>query len=146
MDNCICKGTEDYPFCSFAFKWHVLRTIGSQRTGAEFKCRGYCRFEDCSVSVTITMDNARDHKAKVHFSGSQSVHNRFELKQRPVQANDRTQYGKDLQKRLPRSVYLDKLNAIPEKVFESGCRDEVPSPRFKKRNKRNETKNCIIMK
>lgn len=40
----------------------------------------------------------------------------------------RTKYSKELQEHLPRSVYLDRLSAITEEVFESGCRDDVPSP------------------
>lgn len=121
-----------HPYCSFGFKWHVLKNKGSQRMGPEFKCYGYCRFEDCPATVTVTVNSERDLKARVFFSGTWCIHNRIELKQRPVRANERTKYSKELQKRLPRSAYLDRLSAITEEVFESGCRDDVPSPQVLK--------------
>lgn len=135
--NIIANGLRQiHPYCSFGFKWHVVKIKGSQRVGPEFKCSAYCRFENCPVTVTVTVDSKRDLKAEVIFSCSQSVHNRTELQQRPVRANDREKYSQELTKRLPRSVYLEKLNTITEKVFESGCRDEVLSTQVLKNEKK----------
>lgn len=64
-----------HPYCSFAFKCHLLRRLGSQGMGAECKCQGYCQFEDCPVTVTVTVDCEKYLKAKVLFTGSHSVHN-----------------------------------------------------------------------
>lgn len=66
------------------------------------------------------------------FQGGQSVHNRTELNQRPVRAASRIAFGQDLQKRLPRSIYLEKLLAIEEDVLEPGSRDEAPTPQVLK--------------
>ena len=52
-----------HPFCSVAFQWHRLRSEGSKQS-PEFKCKGYCRFEDCPITFTVTVKSADNLKAK----------------------------------------------------------------------------------
>lgn len=127
--NMISKGLRTiHPYCSFAFKRHRLKGLGLKKGGPEFSCLCYCRFDDCPVTVTVTVESEKDLKAAVEFQGLQAIHNRTELKRRPVRAKDRSTLGKDLQKQLPRAMYLTKIAQIPDDVMESGCRDEAPSP------------------
>lgn len=81
--NIISKGLRTiHPYCSIAFKRHRLKVLGSQKASPEFWCLGYCRFEDCPVMVTVTVDSEVDLKAKVEFKGEVSIHNPTELKRR----------------------------------------------------------------
>ncbi|KAA0706254.1 hypothetical protein E1301_Tti016251 [Triplophysa tibetana] len=116
-----------HPYCYIAFKRHRLKALGSTQASPEFWCLGYCRFDDCQVTLTVTVDSV-DLKATVEFQGGESIHNRMELKRRPIRAQDRDQIGKDLQKQCPRTMYLEKLWHVDEDVLASGCRDEAPSP------------------
>ncbi|XP_039657009.1 uncharacterized protein LOC120559388 [Perca fluviatilis] len=127
--NIISKGLRTiHPYCSIAFKRHKLKVMGSIQASPEFSCLGYCRFEDCPVTVTVTVDSEEDLKAIVEYQGEKSIHNLTELKRRPVRAHERKTLGEDLQRQLPRAMYLDKITKIHEDVMESGCRDEAPSP------------------
>lgn len=54
-------------------------------------------------------------------------HSTTELKRRSVRADSRTSTGETLETKLPRSVYLDSMQNLPEKVMQSGCRDEAPT-------------------
>lgn len=127
--NIIAKGLRSiHPYCSFAFKRHRLKVLETKQSSPEFWCLGYCRFEDCPVTVTVTVDSEDDLKGTVEFQGEQSIHNLTELKRRPVRADDRHIIGQDLQKQLPRAMYLEKLTEIKEDVMESGCRDKAPTP------------------
>lgn len=131
--NIISKGIRTiHPHCSIAFKRHRLKTPGSKKPSPEFWCFGYCRFEACPVTVTVTVNNEEDLKATVEFKGDMTLHNLTELKRRPVRADDRKVLGNILQHKLPRAMYLDKLNQIDEDVMDSGCRDEAPTPQVLK--------------
>ncbi|XP_049330083.1 uncharacterized protein LOC111193619 [Astyanax mexicanus] len=62
--NVISKGLQTiYPYCSIAFKRHKLKIIGSKKASPEFWCLGYCRFEDCPITVTVTVNSEKDLKA-----------------------------------------------------------------------------------
>lgn len=95
-------------------------------------CKGYCQFKDCPITFTVTVKSADDLKAKVEFEGGGCVHNKTELKRRPIWAEDRRTIGQDLQRQLPRAMYLKKLAKINEDLMESGCRDEAPTPQVLK--------------
>lgn len=120
-----------HPFCSVAFLRHRLRVVGSNKC-PEFMCKGYCQFKDCPITFTVTVKSADDLKAKVEFEGGGCVHNKTELKRRPIWAEDRRTIGQDLQRQLPRAMYLKKLAKINEDLMESGCRDEAPTPQVLK--------------
>jgi len=55
--------------------------MGSIHASPEFSCLGYCRFEDCPVTVTVTVDSEEDLKAIVNYRGEKSIHNLTELNQ-----------------------------------------------------------------
>lgn len=74
------------------------------------------------------MDSEDEIKGTVEFQGEQCVHSRTELKRRPVRADNRHIMGQELQKQLPRAMYLENLTDIKEDIMESGCRDEAPTP------------------
>lgn len=67
--------------------------MGLKPASSEFLCLGYCRFEHCPVTVTVTEYSEEDLKATVEFQGEQSIHNHTELKRRLVQAHDRDAIG-----------------------------------------------------
>ena len=105
-----------------------LKVPGSTKPGPEFWCLGYCCFDDCPVTVTVTVQSEADLKATVKFQGGQSIHNHTELKRRPVRADLRNTLGGELKSVLPRAMYLQKLAKLGEDVMESGCRDDAPTP------------------
>lgn len=74
------------------------------------------------------MDSEDEIKGTVEFQGEQCVHSHTELKRRPVRADNRHIMGQELQKHLPRAMYLENLSDIKEDIMESGCRDEAPTP------------------
>lgn len=102
--------------------------MDSVRKGPFFWCLGYCSFEDCPVTVNVTVDKEDDLKAKVNFQDLECVHNHYELKRRPVRAHKRDKIGHELEKQLPRAMYLEKMSKMDDDVVQSGCRDEVPTP------------------
>lgn len=117
-----------FPYCSFAFKGHRVQALDSVRKGPFFWCLGYCSFEDCPVTVNVTVDKEDDLKAKVNFQDLECVHNHYELKRRPVRAHKRDKIDHELEKQLPRAMYLEKMSKMDDDVVQSGCRDEVPTP------------------
>lgn len=92
-----------------------------------FKCLGYCRFEDCPVIVSVAVTDESTLKAAVVFTGGDVCHNTKEVKRRPVRADARQSTAEVLESKLPRSLYLESMQKIPEMVIESGCRDEAPT-------------------
>lgn len=127
--NVISRGIRTvHPYCSFAFKRHRLQSQGSSRKSPAFWCLAYCRFEDCPVTCTVTLDSELDLKAVVHFQGQECVHNRTELKRRPVRASERLKTSLELDTKPPRAMYLDKITQLDEDVLAAGCRDETPAP------------------
>ncbi|KAI4796471.1 hypothetical protein KUCAC02_026973 [Chaenocephalus aceratus] len=129
-----CSGPTSYPKelgPSILTAQSLLKDI-DKKPSPEFWCFGYCRFEACPVTVTVTVNNEEDLKATVEFKGDMTLHNLTELKRRPVRADDRKVLGNILQHKLPRAMYLDKLNQIDEDVMDSGCRDEAPTPQVLK--------------
>ncbi|XP_034073870.1 uncharacterized protein LOC117547349 [Gymnodraco acuticeps] len=116
-----------HPHCCFVFKSHSVQTVGSKRKGSLFSCVGYCRFDDCPVEVEVDIEDESSLKAVVTFRGEKAWHNCEELKHRPVRADERDALANALTSKLPRSVYLDKLNKLDDTVLASGNRDQVPS-------------------
>ncbi|KAF4097933.1 hypothetical protein G5714_021941 [Onychostoma macrolepis] len=107
--NVIAKGIRSiHPYCSFGFKRHSVKTQQSLKNTPLFKCTGYCRFEDCPVNVTVEVTDEVTLKTAVLFTGGDVCH-------------------KTLESKLPRSVYLDSMQKLPEMVMQSGCRDEAPT-------------------
>ena len=74
----------------------------------------------------MAVDSEEDLKATVEFQGGESIHNKTELKRRPVRAEERTATGRGLQHQLPRAMYLEKLEKL------DGCRDKAPTPQVLK--------------
>ncbi|KAI7814542.1 hypothetical protein IRJ41_021512, partial [Triplophysa rosa] len=126
--NLISEGLRTiHPYCSLAFKRHRLKVLGSNKAKSEFWCCGYCRFEDCPITFTLSV-GCGDLKVSVEFKGGEAIHNRTELKRRPIRARDREVVGQELQHQLPQAIYLKKLGKLDKNIVESGCRDEAPSP------------------
>ncbi len=65
-------------------------------------------------------------KTAVLFTGD-VCHITTELKGRPVCADAHTSTGETLDSKLPRSVYLDSMQKLPEMVMQSGGRYEAPT-------------------
>ncbi|CAI5668375.1 unnamed protein product [Oreochromis niloticus] len=126
--NVVATGIKSiHPFCSFGFKRHTINTTQSRSKTAVFSCTAYCRFKDCPVTVKVEVKDEKTLKADVLFQGGEVCHNTKEIKTRPVRGQSRDVIAEKLETKLPRSLYLDSLNQIPEKAFQAGCRDEAPS-------------------
>jgi len=144
-----------HPHCSFAFRGHRVKILGSTRTTPAFKCSSYCLFTDCPVEVEVVVHSEKTLKAQVLFSGDMVVHSKTELQRRPVRADEQKEIHQQLQTTLPRALYLKKMENLREYVVESGCRDEAPSPgvlksiswrqRIKDRKHKNETLSLQMM-
>ncbi len=127
--NVIAKGIESvHPYCSIAFKRHHIKIKGSKRRGPLFHCLGYCTFADCPVCVEVTVTDESTLKAVITFQGGEVCHSLEELKRRPVRADERHNFAKQLESILPRALHLQNLEKIDSMVFESGCRDKAPTP------------------
>ena len=121
------KGIKEVnPYCSFAFKRHAVKTEGSGRCGALFKASAYCCFEDCPVQVQLTIEDD-SLMANLNFTGEFLRHSRRQLVRRPVRAGEREVMAEALQTKLPRSLFLEKLQGLGEDIYDSGCRDGVPT-------------------
>lgn len=116
-----------HPLCSFAFKQHQIKSIGSIRGGPVFVCSGYCLFDDCPVEVQITVQDKSSLKAQVTFSGGFVCHRLDQIKRRPVRANKRHTIAKTFSTKLPKSVFLGSMGKLDGTVVASGCRDQVPA-------------------
>ncbi|KAL0166046.1 hypothetical protein M9458_037890, partial [Cirrhinus mrigala] len=126
--NVIAKGIKSiHPYCSFAFKRHRVKTVGSQTQAPIFTCEGYCCFEDCPVEVKAEVADESSLKAAVVFSGGDVCHNSKELHRRPVRAAARQATAELLETKLPRSLYLESMQKITPVVIDSGCRDAAPT-------------------
>ncbi|XP_073710050.1 uncharacterized protein [Misgurnus anguillicaudatus] len=88
---------------------------------------GYCRFRDCPVTVHVKVAVESTLKAAVVFSGGEVCHNTTEVQSRPVRAGARESIAEVLATKLPRSLYLESMQNLPNKVIDSGCRDDAPS-------------------
>lgn len=99
----------------------------SKKKGPVFQCLGYCTFSDCPVSVEVTVKDESTLKAWVTLQGEVVCHSMDELRRRPVRADNREIFAKQLESVLPRALHLQCLDKIPPKVFESGCRDQAPT-------------------
>lgn len=130
--NVIAAGLRTiHGYCSFAFKRHTLKRLTSERKCPIFTCTGYCTFTDCTVGVKVTVTSETTLKADVIFTGTMK-HSNKEIKCRPIRSKTRKNLEKNLQTKLPRSLYLENLQNMDEKVFQSGCRDEAPGPKVLK--------------
>lgn len=100
--NVIAKGIRSlHPHCSFGFRWHSVKKIGSHST-----VYLYCRFDDCSVKVKVKVEDESSLKAVVHFQGGDVRHSRQQLRRRPIRSEGRQLIADTLTSKLPRSVYL----------------------------------------
>ncbi|CAM4566181.1 unnamed protein product [Leuciscus chuanchicus] len=79
-----------------------------------------------SRKVTVTDESTL--KAAVTFQGDEVCHSLEELRRRPVRADERHNFAKQLESILPRALHLQNLEEIDSMVFESGCRDNAPTP------------------
>lgn len=61
------------------------------------------------------------------FHGGQSIHRQTQLFRRPVRAEHRDELGKQLQRTLPRSMYLEQIHTNDEKTMEMGNGDSAPT-------------------
>lgn len=126
--NVMAEGIRSvHPFCSFAFKRHSVKPIGSNRKGPLFTCSAYCLFEDCPVEVQVKVLDESSLKANLMFKGETVKHSCEELKRRPVRADQRQVIADSLTTKLPRSLYLENLGKLDQSIIDSGCRDQVPT-------------------
>ena len=131
--NVISKGIRSvHPYCSIAFKRRKVKVQGSSMKGPIFTTNGYCRFKDCEVKFKVEVSDESTLKACVFFTGGEVCHHHKELKTRPLRADARSSFGVTLESKLPKTVYLESLQKLPETVMESGCRDEAPNPKVLK--------------
>ena len=116
-----------HPYCSFGFKCHSVKSIGSKRSGPVFTCDGYCIFDDCPVEVKIKFQEESSLKAEVIFSGDLVCHRWDQIKRRPVRGEERDALSDILSTKLPRTVFLENIERLDDTVVASGCRDKVPT-------------------
>ncbi|XP_063076119.1 uncharacterized protein LOC134466154 [Engraulis encrasicolus] len=64
----------------------------------------------------------------MNFKGEQIRHSKCQLVRRPVRGEEREKLAQSLKHQLPRTLHLEKLGSLDEDVFDSGCRDGVPTP------------------
>ena len=126
--NVISKGLRTvHPYCSFGFKRHSVKKIGSKKVCPALTCSGYCLFKDCSVQVIVRVKSEYSLKAEVIFNGGMVQHRSDQLKRRPIRSIDRKKISEKLSSKLPRQYHLESLMKLEEDVVESGCRDNVPT-------------------
>lgn len=85
-------------------------------------------FADCPAEVKVVVDDEKSLKAKVIFSEFICRHSKQDKRARPQRADKQRLLYDKLKNTLPRAEYLQQLEGLSESVFESGCRDEAPSP------------------
>ena len=116
-----------HPHCSFAFKHHTVQIIGSTRNSPLFSCLGYCLFDDCPVEVEVKVQDESSLKAFVTFRGDSVAP--LWTTEKTARAGERDGIADALTTKLPRNLYLEKLDKLEDSVVESGCRDQVPTNR-----------------
>ncbi|CAI5686853.1 unnamed protein product [Oreochromis niloticus] len=118
--NIIASGIRTLnPYCSFGFRRHSVKKLSSRSKAPVFRYMGYCRFQDCAVTVDVVVYDEETLKAEVVFKGGEVCHNNKELKRRPVRAQSRQSAGELLKNKLPRSLYLESLQKVPQKAFQT---------------------------
>ncbi|XP_039456745.1 uncharacterized protein LOC120433856 [Oreochromis aureus] len=126
--NIIASGIRTLnPYCSFGFRRHSVKKLSSRSKAPVFRCMGYCRFQDCPVTVDVVVYDEETLKAEVVFKGGEVCHNNKELKRQPVCAQSRQSTGELLKNKLPRSLYLESLQKVPQKLIQPGNRDDAPT-------------------
>lgn len=81
-----------------------VKKLSSRSKAPVFRFMGYCRFQDCPVTVAVVVYDKETLKAEVVFKGGEVCHNNKELKRRPVRAQSRQSAGELLKNKLPRSL------------------------------------------
>ena len=137
------KGIKEVnPYCSFAFKRHAVKTVESGRCGPLFTSSAYCCFKDCPVQVQLPIEDD-SLMANLNFTGEFLRHSRRQLVRRPVRAGEREVLTEALQTKLPRSLFLEKLQGLGEDIYDSGLQGWSPNSRGSKdsvlRDKRTES-------
>ncbi|CAL8369395.1 unnamed protein product [Gadus morhua 'NCC'] len=111
------KGIKEVnPYCSFAFKRHAVKTVESGRCGPLFTSSAYCCFKDCPVQVQLPIEDD-SLMANLNFTGEFLRHSRRQLVRRPVRAGEREVLTEALQTKLPRSLFLEKLQGLGDKGY-----------------------------
>lgn len=87
---------------------------------------GVLAIADLRIAQSLTVDSETD--LTVEFQYEQCAHSHTELKRRHVRVGNRHIMGQELQKQLPRAMYLKNLTEMKDDIMESGCRDEGPTP------------------
>ena len=65
------------PYCSFGFKRHWLKQSRRKTSDIIFKADGYCKFDSCSVLVTLSMPTPTQASSYVvNVSYSANVHHK----------------------------------------------------------------------
>lgn len=108
------------PYCVFMFKYHYLNLQG--RSHRHFYTRGYCKFQDCNLTVEISM--SRDCKCIVQMGG-RVQHSKCESHSRPIKGSDRRNVRNAFSMGVrPMKLYLRRLASKPDHVIQSGNRDD----------------------
>lgn len=81
----------------------------------------------CHIEVEVIIAN-NTLKTEVTFRGDLIRYKTHELFRSPVRGEERKQLPRSLRTQLPRALHLERLSALNEEVYASGCRDGVPTP------------------
>ena len=78
------------PYCSFGFKRHWLKQSRRKTSDIIFKADGYCKFDSCSVLVTLSMPTPTQASSYVvNVSYSANVHLHYIITEGTKSANPR---------------------------------------------------------
>ena len=113
------------PYCSFGFKRHWLKQSRRKTSDIIFKADGYCKFDSCSVLVTLSMPTPTQASSYVvNVSYSANVHHKpGDIQSRFIKGDARNTTMAHLSKFSPSYVRHQGLANMPSDVFHSGNRD-----------------------
>ncbi|KAI8516629.1 hypothetical protein Bbelb_052100 [Branchiostoma belcheri] len=108
--------------CSFTLKRHKVKTTNSRKSkGSLFCADAQCRFKDCYLLLATITILKEDLIASVQYSG-RVRHAAGETHTRYIRGDERKRLKDILKYKPPRRERLDRLGALGQQEYDSGCR------------------------
>ena len=126
-DICVNTMKTVNPYCSFAFKDSdkKLKKPGSRKkSGASFKCTGYCKFNGCPMKFKI---EGYDRHVKVLMKDGLVKHIKGQNKSRQISGSKRLSLARALKFNSPSSMYHASFNKLSVSELCAGNRDKIGS-------------------
>ena len=113
------------PYCPFALKDKKLKKAASRkRSGAPFRCTGYCKFDGCPMKFKI---EGYGKKVKVFMTDRLVKHIKGQKKSRQITGSKRLSLARALKYNSPSSMYHASFNKLSVSELCSGNRDKIGS-------------------